>query len=89
MITASAVQTTITIDPHYGATFAPPPVNVSAPALTAQQAWAQFIQSSTVGSGTAIPSTVTAQLGLFTLPIQTAAQRAAAIPSRTASPTPR
>ena len=70
VITASAVQTTITIDPHVGTTFAPPPANVSAPALTAQQAWAQFIQSSTVGSGgTAIPSTVTAQLGLFTLPI--------------------
>jgi len=69
VITASAVQTTITIDPHGGATFAPPPANASPP-LTAQQAWAQFIRSSTVGSGgTAIPSTVTAQLGLFTLPI--------------------
>jgi hypothetical protein len=69
VITASAVQTTITIDPHLGETFAPPPANASA-LLTAQQAWAQFIQSSTVGSGgTAIPSTVTAQLGLLTLPI--------------------
>jgi len=69
VITASAVRTTIVIDPHYGATFAPPPANVSA-SLTAQQAWAQFIQQSTTGSGgTAIPSTVTAQLGLFTLPI--------------------
>jgi hypothetical protein len=70
VITASAVRTTIAIDPHVGTTFAPPPANVSAAALTAQQAWAQFIQSSTTGSGgTAIPSTVTAQLGLFTLPI--------------------
>lgn len=69
VITASAVQTTITIDPHVGTTFAPPPANAT-PSLTAQQAWAQFIQSSSVGSGsTAIPSTVTAQLGLFTLPI--------------------
>ena len=69
MITASAVQTTITIDPHDGETFARPPSKASPP-LTAQQAWAQFIQSSTTGSGgTAIPSTVTAQLGLLTLPI--------------------
>src|SRR5215470_8299604 len=69
VITASAVQSTITIDPHVGETFAPPPAEASPP-LTAQQAWAQFIQSSTTGSGgTAIPSTVTAQLGLFTLPV--------------------
>jgi hypothetical protein len=69
VITASAVRTTITISPLYGATFAPPPADASPP-LTAQQAWAQFIQSSTSGSGgTAIPSTVTAQLGLFTLAI--------------------
>jgi len=67
-ITASAVQTTITIDPDYGATFAPPPAN-AAPALTAQQAWAQFIQQASGSSNTAIPSTVTVQLGLFTLPI--------------------
>jgi hypothetical protein len=70
VITASAVQTTITIDPHLGETFAPPPATASAPALTAQQAYAQFIQSSTTGSGgTAVPSTVTAQLGLLTLPV--------------------
>jgi hypothetical protein len=31
VITASAVQTTITIDPQTGTTFAPPPANVSAP----------------------------------------------------------
>ncbi len=68
VITASAVRTTITLDPHYGATFAPPPAN-AAPALTAQQAWAQFIQQASGSSNTAIPSTVTAQLGLFTLPI--------------------
>jgi hypothetical protein len=68
VITASAVRTTITIDADYGATFAPPPVN-AAPALTAQQAWAQFIQQASGSSNTAIPSTVTVQLGLFTLPI--------------------
>jgi hypothetical protein len=68
VITASAVQTTITIDPHYGATFAPPPAN-AAPALTAQQAFAQFIHQASGSSNTAIPSTVTVQLGLFTLPI--------------------
>jgi len=72
VITASAVQTTITINP-YGTTFAPPPAN-AAPALTAQQAWAEFILSSTVGSGgTAIPSGTTAQLGLFTLEVGPAA----------------
>jgi hypothetical protein len=71
VITASAVRTTITItiNRDYGATFAPPPVNVSAPALTAQQAWAQFIQQASGSSNTAIPSDVTVQLGLFTLPI--------------------
>ncbi|MGN6795790.1 MAG: hypothetical protein ACTHJW_25635 [Streptosporangiaceae bacterium] len=68
VITASAVRTTITIDPDYGATFAPPPAN-AAPALTAQQAWAQFIQQASGSSNTAIPSTVTVHLGLFTLPI--------------------
>ena len=68
-LTVSALQTTITLNAH-GATFAPPPANVSAAALTAQQVWAQFIKSSTEGSGgTAIPSTVTAQLGLFTMPV--------------------
>src|SRR5262245_22775994 len=64
-LTVSAVRTTVTLNAH-GATFAPAPANVSAPAVTAQQVWAQFIKSSTEGSGgTAIPSTVTAQLGLF------------------------
>src|SRR5215467_7987628 len=67
-VTASAVQTTITLN-DYGATFAPPPATASPP-LTVQQAWAQFIQSSTVGSGgTAIPSGTTAQLGLFTFAV--------------------
>jgi len=66
--TISSVSNTITINAH-GETFAPPPAN-AAPALTAQQAWAQFIQSSTVGSGgTAIPSGTTAQLGLFTFAV--------------------
>ncbi len=69
VITASAVQTTITINPDNGETFAPPPAKASPP-LTAQQAWAQFIKQSTDGAGgTAIPSDVTAQLGLFTLPV--------------------
>ena len=69
VITASAVQTTIMINPDNGETFAPPPAKASPP-LTAQQTWAQFIQQSTDGAGgTAIPSDVTAQLGLFTLPV--------------------
>ena len=67
---ATAVTATITIDPAYGATFAPPPANAaSTAALTAQQAWTQFIQQASGSSNTAIPSTVTTQLGLFTLPV--------------------
>jgi hypothetical protein len=68
---AGVGQTTITIDPHLGETFAPLPANAAsaAPALTAQQAWAQFMSSTTGSGGTAIPSNVTAQLGLLTLPV--------------------
>src|SRR5215472_17240253 len=66
--TISSVSNTIKINAN-GETFAPPPAN-AAPALTAQQAWAQFIQSSTVGSGgNAIPSGTTVQLGLFTFAV--------------------
>jgi hypothetical protein len=67
-ITMSPVSTLITIDAHYGATFAAPPSN-AAPALTAQRAWAQFTQQASGSSNTAIPSSVTAQLGHFTLPV--------------------
>src|SRR5262249_26169114 len=69
-ITATAMSTTSTIDPHYGATFAPPPTNAASTAvLTAQQGSAQFTQQASGSSDTAIPSSVTARLGLFTLPV--------------------
>jgi hypothetical protein len=65
---ASAVPATITIDPQVGETFAPAPSS-AAPAMTAQQAWAAYTQVNTSYSDSAIPSTVTVQLGLLTLPL--------------------
>jgi hypothetical protein len=65
-MTVSVVSNTITIDPYGGATFAPPPPN-AAPAMTAEQAWAQFMEQSG-SSHTTIPVSVTVQMGLFTLP---------------------
>jgi len=58
-IAAPPVTTTITID---GTTFAPPPSNAT-PALTAAQAFATW------SPGTAIPSQVSVQLGLVTVPV--------------------
>jgi hypothetical protein len=66
--TASAVTATITVDPQVGETFAPAPAD-AAPALTAQQAWANYTQVDTSYSDSAIPSNVTVQLGLLTLPL--------------------
>lgn len=63
--TVAAVTSTIVIDPETGETFAPPPVN-AAPALTAAQAYAR--EMTVENSPTAIPSHVTAQLGVLTLP---------------------
>jgi hypothetical protein len=88
-ITMSPVSTLITIDAHYGATFAAPPSN-AAPALTAQRAWAQFTQQASGSSNTAIPSSVTRSSD--TSPCrsgQTAAHRAATSLSRTVPPTRR
>jgi hypothetical protein len=62
---ATAVTTTITI-PGTEETWAPPPASAAAPAMTAQQAWAKFMQGS---SSTAIGPDVTVQLGLITQPI--------------------
>jgi hypothetical protein len=67
-VTTPAVTSTITIDPELGETFAPPAAS-AAPAMTAQQAWAAYTQVNTSYSTPAIPSEVTVQLGLFTLPL--------------------
>ena len=64
---ASAAAATVTIDPSVGETFAPAPPS-SAPGLSAQQAWTQFAQLNGA-SDTSMPSTVTVQLGLLTLPV--------------------
>src|SRR5712692_9229466 len=64
---APAVTATITIDPTIGETFAPAPAGAR-PALTAQQAWAKYTQVNTSYRHPAIPSNVTAHLGLLTLP---------------------
>jgi len=63
----SAVTTTVTIDPSVGETFAPAPSS-SAPSMSAQKAWARYARLNG-SSVTAIPSSVTVQLGRLTLPV--------------------
>jgi hypothetical protein len=58
---------TITINPQAGETFAPAPVSAR-PELTAQQAWARYMNHLAI-SRAGIPSGTHAQLGLFTLPV--------------------
>lgn len=65
--TVSKVNSTITIDPQVGMTFAPAPQGVK-PALTAAEAWAKYARLNG-DRNTAIPSNVTVTLGLLTLPI--------------------
>src|SRR6266542_2207708 len=65
--TVSTVTSTITINSQIGMTFAPSPAG-AAPALTAEQAWAQE-EAAEGSSDTTIPSDVTVQLGLLTLPV--------------------
>jgi len=60
-IQANAVTATIIVEPAINETFAPPPAD-AAPAMTAEQAWAQM-------DNTSIPSDTTAQLGLLTVPV--------------------
>jgi hypothetical protein len=62
-ITAMAVKTTITLDPSIHETFAPPPAD-AVPTMTAREALDAFERRHV-----AIPGFVTAQLGLFTLPV--------------------
>jgi hypothetical protein len=66
--TAAAVTAIITIDPAIGETFAPAPA-AAKPALTAQQAWAKYTHVDKSYRSAAIPSNVTAHLGLLTLPL--------------------
>jgi hypothetical protein len=66
-VTAPSVTATIVVNPVLGDTFAPPPPNAT-PTLTAGQAWADFAQLNNF-SNTAIPSGVTVQLGLVTVPV--------------------
>ena len=58
---SSALNATVIIDPTVGETFTP--VTGVIPALTATQAWSQFLGQSSV------PSDVTVQLGQLTLPL--------------------
>ncbi len=63
---ASSVPAPIVIDPSLGDTFAPAPAG-AAPALTAALAWAQYAQVN--GGSATIPSGLTVQLGLVSVPV--------------------
>ena len=63
---AQLVTSVIVLLPHFpGETFAPPPASAT-PALTAHQA---AVRAEGLPPGKAIPSYVTVQLGLYTLPV--------------------
>jgi hypothetical protein len=64
-VTASPVADTIVVNAASGATFAPAPTGAS-PALTAEQAWADYVK--VAGGSANIPSGVNIQLGLVTWP---------------------
>lgn len=64
---ATDVSTTITIDPSINEIFAPPPADAS-PALTPDQAVAQYAKTSG-GTQSLITSGDTVQLGLLTFPV--------------------
>jgi hypothetical protein len=66
-ISATSVSTTITVDPAVNETFAPPASASPAPAMTATQAFLKWMQD-TGQAQTTIPSNISAQLGLLTLP---------------------
>jgi len=63
-----SVTSTITIAPDIGEILAPAPSSAK-PALTAQQAWAEYTSHHADYRKATIPSDVTARLGLLTLPI--------------------
>ena len=64
----STVTGTIIIDPTIGEIFAPAPASAR-PALTAEQAWARYTRVDRSYRRSAIPSNMTAHLGLLTLPL--------------------
>ncbi len=64
----STVASPITIDPTAGEVFAPAPADAS-PAMTAQQAWAAYTRVDTSYTTSTIPSNVTVEIGLLTLPL--------------------
>jgi hypothetical protein len=66
--TVDAVTATITIAPDIGEIFAPAPASAR-PALTAQQAWAEYTHHDASYRKAPIPSSVTVHLGLLTLPL--------------------
>jgi hypothetical protein len=68
-VTASPVTAKMTINAELQQTFAPPTASAAAaPALTAEEAYAQFMQHAGAAN-TTIPSGTTVQLGLFTDPV--------------------
>ena len=78
-VTVSPLTSTIVVNPEIGDTFASAPSG-AAPALTADQAWAQYAQLN--GWDTTIPSGVTVQLGLVSVPVGPAtAPGAAGLPT--------
>jgi hypothetical protein len=64
--TASLAPAPLVIDPSIGDTFAPAPAG-AAPALTAAQAWAHYAQAN--GGSATIPSGLSVQLGLVSVPV--------------------
>ena len=66
-VRALYLRTMITVDPGSHETFAPPPASAM-PALTAAQAFAQWVQQAG-GTHTTIPADTTVKLGLLTLPV--------------------
>lgn len=64
----STVASTVTIDPTVEEVFAPAPADAS-PAMTAQEAWAAYTKVDTSYTTATIPSGVTVQMGLLTLPL--------------------
>ena len=64
-VTVSPVTNTVVVNVASGSTFAPAPTGAS-PALTAEQAWADYVN--VAGGSTSIPSAANIQLGLVTWP---------------------
>jgi hypothetical protein len=67
-IGASSVSSTIVINSAVGITFAPAPQS-AAPALTADQAWSSYAQAN--NATTAMPTSLTVQIGLLSVPVGT------------------